>query len=149
MIVEYDKFLGKGRPLTLLRNYILMIPGIQIIFFAFKLQVLKYGPWWKALHKYYFCALLMKASESYITIKNVCLYVWEFMYYQQFDNISGCGITYIIMKKSKYQLISTHIKDKRAYILFIQTFFTQWKPIIKQCLRKAASKYEKSIPISI
>ena len=44
VILEYDKFLGKGRPLTLLQNYILMIPGIQIMFFAFKLQVLKYGP---------------------------------------------------------------------------------------------------------
>ena len=44
VILEYDKYLRKGRPLTLLRNNILMIPGIQIIFFAFKLQVLKYGP---------------------------------------------------------------------------------------------------------
>ena len=43
VILEYEK-LGKGRPLTLLRNYILMIPGIQIMFFAFKLQLLKYGP---------------------------------------------------------------------------------------------------------
>ena len=80
VIVEYDKLLGKGRPLTLLRNYILMIPGIQIMFFAFKLQVLKYGPWWKALHKYYFCALLMKASESYITIKNVFVYIYMKVY---------------------------------------------------------------------